>query len=98
MHPIFQRFRLTSAALLCAAMLAYLVPPTASSAASSTTVVSVNVSGNNNTATDRILSVVSTKAGDPFDPAKVQNDLRAIADLGFFADQAPPVIHPQNGG
>ncbi len=62
------------------------------------TVVSVSVSGNTHVPTDRILAVVKTKVGDPFDPSVVQDDLRAIGDLGFFADQAPPVIKQRPDG
>ncbi len=62
------------------------------------TVVSVSVSGNAHIPTDRILAVVRTKAGDPFDSAVVQEDLRSINDLGFFADQAPPVIKQRPEG
>jgi outer membrane protein assembly factor BamA len=61
-------------------------------------VVSVSVSGNSHITTDRILGVVKTKVGDPFNPATVQDDLRAINDLGFFADQAPPVIKQRPDG
>jgi outer membrane protein insertion porin family len=75
-----------------------LVMPPAYAADASPTVVSVAVTGNAHIPSDRILSVVSTKVGDPFDPAKVQNDLRAIADLGFFADQAPPIIKQRPDG
>jgi outer membrane protein assembly factor BamA len=85
------------AALLCAVMLAHLVPSRASSAPAPT-VASVDVTGNRHISSDRILAVVSTKAGDPFDPAKIQNDLRAIADLGYFADQKSPLIRARNGG
>ncbi len=90
--------RALRSALLCVAVIAYLVPPAASRAANAPIVVSVAVSGNAKIPADRILAVVATKAGDPFDPATVQNDLRAIADLGFFADQTPPVIHAEKGG
>src|SRR5450755_3957867 len=62
------------------------------------TVVSVSVTGNAHIATDRILAVVKTKVGDPFNPAVVQDDLRSISDLGFFADQAPPVIKQRPDG
>ena len=31
-------------------------------------------------------------------PPTVQQDLRAIADLGFFADQAPPIIKQRPDG
>jgi len=75
------------------------MPPAYSqNAATGPTVVSVSVTGNTHISTDRILAVIQTKAGDPFDPAKVQADLRAINDLGFFADQAPPVIKQRPDG
>jgi outer membrane protein assembly factor BamA len=62
------------------------------------TVVSVSVTGNAHIATDRILAVVKTKVGDPFNPAVAQEDLRSINDLGFFSDQAPPVIKQRPDG
>ena len=61
-------------------------------------VVSVSVTGNTHVPTDRILAVLKTKVGTPFDPAVVQEDLRAIGDLGYFADQAPPVIKQRPDG
>jgi len=61
-------------------------------------VVSVSVSGNTHVPTDQILSVIKTRVGQPFDPAVVQDDLRAINDLGYFADQAPPVIKQRPDG
>jgi outer membrane protein assembly factor BamA len=61
-------------------------------------VVSVDVTGNAHVPTDQILAVVKTKVGQPFDPAVVQSDLRAISDLGYFADQAPPVIKQRPDG
>ena len=61
-------------------------------------VVSVSVSGNTHVPSDTILAAVKTKVGQPFDPAVVQDDLRAISDLGFFADQAPPVIKQRPDG
>lgn len=75
-----------------------LVTPPAFSQTQTPTVVSVSVSGNTHIATDRILAVVKTKVGDPFNAATVQDDLRAINDLGFFADQAPPVIKQRPDG
>jgi outer membrane protein assembly factor BamA len=61
-------------------------------------VVDVSVTGNTHVASDKILSVVKTKVGEPFDPAVVTDDLRAINDLGYFADQAPPVIKQRPDG
>lgn len=62
------------------------------------TVVSVDVSGNAHVPTERILSVVRTKAGQPFDEAAVREDLQSIFDLGFFGDQVPPLIRQRPGG
>jgi outer membrane protein assembly factor BamA len=61
-------------------------------------VVSVSVEGNTHVPADRILGVVRTRVGDPFDPRLVEQDLRAIGDLGYFADQAPPVIQQRPDG
>jgi outer membrane protein assembly factor BamA len=71
---------------------------TAPAPANAPPVVAVDVTGNTHIPTDRILAVVRTKPGDPFDPRIVQDDLRAIADLGWFADQAPPVIKQRPDG
>ena len=88
--------RLTLATL---ALLGLVMPPAYSQNANQgPPVVSVSVTGNTHISTDRILAVIQTKVGDPFDPAKVQDDLRAINDLGFFADQAPPVIKQRPDG
>jgi len=61
-------------------------------------VVSVSVTGNTHVPSDQILAVVKTKVGEPFDPQVVTADLRAITDLGYFADQAPPVISQRPDG
>ena len=73
-------------------------PAAAPAPASAPNVVDVSVTGNTHIPTDRILAVVRTKIGQPFDPAVVTDDLRAINDLGFFADQAPPVIKQRPDG
>ena len=70
--------------VLCALVFLGLVMPPAMSQQRTPTVVAVSVTGNAHVPTDRILAVVKTKAGDPFNPAVVQEDLRAINDLGFF--------------
>ncbi len=61
-------------------------------------VVGVAVTGNTHVPSDQILAVVRTKVGQPFDPQTVTADLRAINDLGYFADQAPPVIAQRPDG
>jgi outer membrane protein insertion porin family len=95
---LFERFRRTPHVVLAVLALLGLMMPPAYSAPAAPTVVSVSVTGNAHIPTDRILSVVKTKIGDPFDAAVVQQDLRAIADLGFFADQAPPIIKQRPDG
>ena len=95
---MFERFRRTPRIALAVLAFFGLVTPAAYSAPAAPTVVSVAVTGNVHIPTDRILAVVKTKVGDPFDPAVVQQDLRAIADLGFFADQAPPIIKQRPDG
>ncbi len=61
-------------------------------------VVAVSVTGNVHVPTDRILSVVKTKVGDPFDERTVQEDLANIFALGYFTDQVPPVIQQRPDG
>ncbi len=75
-----------------------LVMPPAFAQPQAPTIVAVSVTGNAHVPTDRILAVVKSKPGDPFNPAVVQDDLRAINDLGFFSDQAPPVIKQRPEG
>ena len=61
-------------------------------------VVSVSVTGNVHVPTERILSVVKTKVGDPFDERTVQEDLANIFALGYFTDQVPPAIQQRPDG
>jgi outer membrane protein assembly factor BamA len=73
-------------------------PAAAKPAANAPTVVSVDVSGNAHVPTDRILSVVRTRAGQPFDERLVREDLQNIFDLGYFEDQVPPLIRQRPDG
>ncbi|MBD5657718.1 MAG: hypothetical protein IAI50_21460, partial [Candidatus Eremiobacteraeota bacterium] len=66
--------------------------------ANAPTVVSVDVSGNAHVPTDRILAVVRTRAGQPFDERVVREDLQNIFDLGYFSDQVPPLIRQRPDG
>ncbi len=72
--------------------------PATTAPAAAPLVVGVSVTGNTHVPTDQILAVVKTKVGEPFDPQTVTDDLRAINDLGYFADQAPPVIQQRPDG
>lgn len=80
-------------------VLAGLVAPVSASAANGTPeVVSVSVSGNAHVPTSRILAAVRTHAGAAFDERTVREDLQRIFDLGYFADQVPPLIRRRPGG
>ena len=91
------RARALRVALLIFSIVANLAPA-ASVAADAPKVVSVSVSGNVHVPTERILSVVKTKPGDPFDEKTVQEDLANIFALGFFTDQVPPVVKQRPDG
>ncbi len=77
------------------------VPPVAAPLrppANAPQVVSVDVSGNAHVPTDKILAVVRTRAGQPFDERVVREDLQNIFDLGYFSDQVPPLIRQRPEG
>src|SRR5579872_1429370 len=88
--------------VLClVAMLAVLAPAALvvdAQTPSTLKVVAVSVTGNVHVPTDRILSVVKTKVGNPFDERTVQEDLANIFALGYFTDQVPPVIQQRPDG
>jgi outer membrane protein assembly factor BamA len=73
-------------------------PAPAAPAATAPLVVSVDVSGNAHVPTDKILSVVRTRPGQPFDESIVREDLQNIFDLGYFSDQVPPLIRQRPDG
>ena len=73
-------------------------PAPAAPAQPAPNVVAISIEGNTHVPTAAILAVLHTKVGQPFDPQVVQDDLRAIADMGYFADQAPPVIQQRPNG
>jgi outer membrane protein assembly factor BamA len=93
---LVQRARALRVILLVVALFVQLAGVTP--AADAPKVVSVAVTGNVHVPTDRILSVVKTKVGDPFDPKIVQEDLANIFALGYFTDQVPPVIQQRPDG
>lgn len=49
-------------------------------------VTAIVVEGNDSVSSDDILKVVSTKIGDPVVNSKIQRDIQAIFDMGFFTD------------
>lgn len=60
------------------------MPPSAT--ATGERVAAVEVQGNRRIEAAAILARVGTKAGDPYDPARVASDVRAVFGLGFFKD------------
>jgi outer membrane protein assembly factor BamA len=95
------RRRLFAAArvvLFAASLIGLAFPHVAIAAPSGPTVTSVRIEGNAKVTSDRILEVVSTKAGDRFVPATAQSDAQAIADLGFFSNVTGPLIQHVRGG
>jgi outer membrane protein insertion porin family len=61
-------------------------------------VLRVAVSGNVHIGAESILAVVKTKPGSAFDDAVVREDVQAILELGYFADQKPPLIERTPNG
>jgi outer membrane protein assembly factor BamA len=74
------------------------VPAPEGPAANAPTVVSVDVSGNAHVPTEKILSVVRTRPGQPFDERLVREDIQNISDLGYFGDAVPPLIRQRPDG
>lgn len=82
-------------ALLCVVSLVF---PAPAYSAGSATIVSVDVSGNVHVPTDKILAVVQAKPGQPYSPKVVADDLARIFALGYFSDQATPLVRQRPGG
>lgn len=93
---VFPLRRVARAGVALLLVITFLAAPAMS--ADAPTIVSVSVSGNTHVPTDRILSVVQAKVGEPFDPSVVQGDLQRIFALGYFADQVPPLITQRPDG
>jgi outer membrane protein assembly factor BamA len=72
--------------------------PVTAAASAAAIVRAVDVMGNAHVPASAILAAIRTKVGDPFDPRLVTDDLHAINDLGYFADQAPPIIKQRPDG
>jgi outer membrane protein insertion porin family len=75
-----------------------LISPAPARSATAPKIVSVDVSGNMHVPTQTIMSVVQARPGQPYNPQVVQGDLQRIFALGFFADQAAPLIRQRPGG
>src|SRR6266508_2538893 len=55
-------------------------------AAAAPTVTRILIEGNRRVEVDAIKSAISTKAGEPLDPRKIDEDIKAVMKLGFFSD------------
>jgi outer membrane protein insertion porin family len=84
--------------VLALASILTLISPLPARSAPAPKVVSVDVSGNAHVPTQTILAVVQERPGAPYDPTAVQGDLQRIFALGYFADQAAPLIRQRPGG
>src|SRR5579884_2626316 len=84
--------------VLALASILMLISPAPAQAAPAPRIVSVDVSGNVHVPTQTILAVVQAKRGQPYDPQVVQSDLQRIFALGYFTDQAAPLIRQRPGG
>ena len=89
--------RCAALGLALASVLMLLAPAPALSA-SAPKIVSVDVSGNVHVPTQTIMAVVQARPGQPYDPKVVQGDLQRIFALGYFADQAAPLIRQRPRG
>lgn len=86
--------RLLSAVLICALPIAshpvaaqQAPPPPPPAAPEQRPVIAVEVRGNRHVSADRILAAVTqTRVGAPFSEEALRADVRAVSDLGFFAD------------
>ncbi len=60
-------------------------------------IAEIRIEGNKQVPTESILLLMDTKQGMPFSIARLRNDLKAIYDMGFFADQpvALPMLTPE---
>ena len=99
MHPANPaiRARTLAAACLGAALLSLAVAGRAT-AQQGQRVVSVTVNGNQRVPTDLILGSVSTREGDILNPTRLQRDVQAIRELGYFKFVPDPVVQSVPGG
>ncbi|HLI96033.1 MAG TPA: POTRA domain-containing protein, partial [Candidatus Baltobacteraceae bacterium] len=84
--------------ILALASIAMTVSPAPAQSAVAPKIVSVDISGNVHVPTQTIMAVVQARQGQPYNPQVVQGDLQRIYALGYFADQAAPLIRQRPGG
>jgi outer membrane protein insertion porin family len=79
--------RLPHSAICLLAALAMALAP-APAAAAPPTVQDVRIEGNRRVEAEAIRNAISARKGAPYDPKKVQADVRALMKLGYFSDVA----------
>ena len=84
--------------VLALASILTIISPASAQTATAPKIVSVDVSGNMHVPTQTIMAVVQARPGQPYNPQVVQGDLQRIFALGYFADQAAPLIRQRPGG
>ncbi len=84
--------------VLALASILMLISPGTARSATAPKIVSVDVSGNVHVPTQTIMAVVQARPGQPYNQQVVQADLQRIFALGYFADQAAPLIRQRPGG
>lgn len=84
--------------VLALASILMLISPAPAQSASAPKIVSVDISGNVHVPTQTIMAVVQARPGQPYNPQVVQGDLQRIFALGYFADQAAPLIRQRPHG
>ncbi len=84
--------------VLTLATIVSLLTPAAAISATAPPIVSVDISGNVHVPTATIMNVIAAKPGQPYDPKVVQADLQRIFALGYFADQAAPLVRQRPNG
>jgi outer membrane protein insertion porin family len=77
--------RLSHSALGVLAALALVAAP-ATARPADPTVKAIRIEGNRRVEVDAIRAALSQKAGEPLDPRKIDQDVRAVMKLGFFSD------------
>ena len=60
-------------------------------------ILDISVEGNQKVVSEHILSVISSKVGEPVDEEKLRKDAEAIYELGFFAETDYKVSDEKNG-
>ena len=80
------KLSLCSRAILLVFLLFFLIPVCTVYANNSVPpVVAIRIEGNENISSDLILSAVALSLREPFNPEKIQDDINAIYDLGYFS-------------